>query len=299
MEGFDQLWPRQYPGNIPVRLYVATEEKSVRFNLLHRLCRTPIKYQKMCPRCGREVTADEIVRGYEYERGRYVLMEDEDFENLPLPTARQVEILGFIDLAEIDPIYYEKSYYLEPEQGAEKAYSLLRRAMSEKGRAAIAKVAIRARESLACLRVYENALLLETMFYPDEIRSVQRLGGLAIDPAPSERELAMASQLIDHLTEPFEPEKYRDHYREALAAAIAQKIQGEAAEPQPSPAPAGKVIDLMEALEASLRATARTKKGSPREDAAARSPAKARTPAGRAGNEAADQREPVETGAKQ
>lgn len=246
--------------NIPVRLYTATEEKNVRFNQLHRECRTPIKYQKVCPRCGREVAQDEIVRGYEYERNRFVIMEEQDFENLPLPTARQVEILGFVQLSEIDPIYYDKSYYLEPDQGAEKAYALLRRAMREKGRVAVAKVAIRSREALACVRVYGQALVLETMFYPDEIRSVERLAGITEEPALSEREVAMAAQLIDNLTEPFDPAKYHDEYREALLAAISRKVQGEAPAPQ-APAPAaGKVIDLMQALEASLRATARDKR---------------------------------------
>ena len=245
--------------NIPVRLYTATEEKSVRFNLLHRACRTPIKYQKVCPVCDRVVDPGEIVRGYEYDRNRYVIMEEEDFESLPLPTAKQVEILDFVELSEIDPIYYEKSYYLEPEQGAEKAYALLRRAMKEMGRVAIAKVAIRSRESLACVRVYGRALVMETMFYPDEIRSADRLAGIAEEPALGEREVAMAAQLIDNLTEPFDPGKYRDHYREALLAAIDMKIQGEALTPQAAPPAAGKVIDLMEALEASLRATVREK----------------------------------------
>lgn len=247
--------------NIPVRLYAATEEKSVRFNLLHRACRTPIKYQKVCPHCGREVSQDEIVRGYAYDRNRYVLMEEEDFENLPLPTSRQVAILDFVDLSEIDPLYYDKSYYLEPDEGAEKAYGLLRRAMREKGRVAIAKVAIRSREALACVRVYGQALVMETMYYPDEIRPAERLDGIAAEPELSEREVAMAVQLIDNLTEPFDPGKYRDHYREALLSAIEKKIQGEGLEAPAAPPAAGKVVDLMEALEASLRATAPRKQG--------------------------------------
>jgi len=243
--------------NIPVRLYAAIEEKSVRFNLLHRECRTPIKYQKICPHCGREVSQDEIVKGYPYDRGRYVILDDEDFENLPVPTARQVQILDFTDLAEIDPVYYDRTYYLEPDEGAEKPYALLRRAMVETRRVAIAKVALRSRESLACVRVYHQALVMETMYYPDEIRSIERLRGIAQEPPLSEREVAMATQLVENLTDSFDPGKYRDEYREALLALIERKVQGEAVEPAPAPPVAGKVIDLMEALEASLKATAR------------------------------------------
>ena len=196
--------------NIPVRLYTATEEKNVRFNFLHRVCRTPIKYQKVCPHCDREVAQDEIVRGYAYDRGRYVLMEEEDFENLPIQTARQVQILDFADLSEIDPVFYDKSYYLEPDEGAEKPYALLRRAMRETGRVAVAKVAIRSRESLACVRVFNQVLVMETMFYPDEIRSAERLAGIGQEPELSEREVAMATQLVENLTETFNPEKYRE-----------------------------------------------------------------------------------------
>lgn len=247
--------------NIPVRLYTATEEKSVRFNFLHQLCRTKIKYQKVCPQCDREVSQDEIVRGYAYDRGRFVVLEDEDFENLPVKTARQVEILDFADLAEIDPVFYDRSYYLEPAEGAEKPYALLRQAMKETGRVAIAKVAIRSRESLACIRVYDQALVMETMFYPDEIRSAQRLAGINETPELSEREVTMATQLVANLTEPFNPEKYRDEYRQALLEVIEKKIQGEAVEPTAPPPAAGNVIDLMEALEASLKATSKETTG--------------------------------------
>lgn len=242
--------------NIPVRLYAATESRSVHFNLLHRVCRTPVKYQKVCPHCGREVTQDEIVRGFEYERGRYVVVSDEDLENLPVETVRQVQILDFVDLAEIDPVFFDKSYYLEPDEGAQKAYALLRRAMLATGKIAVAKVAIRSKESLACVRVMGRALVMETMFYPDEIRPVEALPLIPAEPPLTDREIEMAVQLIENLSEPFRPEKYRDAYREALLERIQQKIEGEAAEPAPRVA-AGRVIDLMEALEASLRATAK------------------------------------------
>lgn len=242
--------------NIPIRLYTATESKSIRFNLLHELCHTPVKYQKICPHCNRELAQGEIVRGFEFEKGRYVILSDEDFEALPVETVRQVQILDFVDLAEIDPIYFDKTYYLEPDEGAQKPYALLRRAMLATGKIAVAKVTIRSRESLACVRVRESTLVMETMFYPDEIRSSEMLSGVTAEPSLTDRELEMAVQLIENLSEPFQPEKYRDAYRDALMERIQQKIEGESVEPA-APAPAGRVIDLMEALEASLKATAK------------------------------------------
>ena len=254
--------------NIPIRLYAATESKSLHFTLLHEPCRTPVKYRKVCPRCERELSQNEIVRGFEYEKGRYIVVTDEDLESLPVETVRQVQILEFVDLAEIDPIYFDKSYYLEPDQGAEKPYALLRRAMLEAGKIAVAKVAIRSKESLACVRVTDGVLVMETMFYPDEIRPAQRLAGVAAEPPLTQRELAMAKQLIENLSEPFRPEKYRDSYREALLERIRQKVDGGEAGPAVQP-PAGRVIDLMEALEASLKSTAR--RGAAKGGVAARS----------------------------
>lgn len=252
--------------NIPIRLYAATESKSVHFTLVHELCRTPVKYRKVCPRCERELSQEEIVRGFEFEKGRYVVVSDEDLESLAVETVRQVQILEFVDLAEIDPIYFDKSYYLEPDQGAEKPYALLRRAMLEAGKIAVAKVAIRSKESLACVRVMNGVLVMETMFYPDEIRPAQALAGVAAEPPLTGRELDMAKQLIENLSEAFRPDKYRDNYREALLERIRQKVEGGEAGPVAQP-PAGRVIDLMEALEASLRATA--KRGAAKESAAA------------------------------
>lgn len=253
--------------NIPIRLYAATESKSVQFTLLHELCRTPVKYRKVCPHCDRELTQDEIVRGFEFEKGRYVVVTSEDLESLPVETVRQVQIVEFVDLSEIDPVYFDKSYYLEPDQGAEKPYALLRRAMLEAGKIAVAKVAIRSKESLACVRAMDGVLVMETMFYPDEIRSVQGLAGVAAAPPLSGRELEMARQLIENLSEPFDPGKYRDNYREALLERIRQKVEGGETGPAAQP-PAGRVIDLMEALEASLKATAR--RGAAKEKAATR-----------------------------
>ncbi len=241
--------------NIPVRLYSATENRDIRFNSLHRECGSQIRYMKFCPNCEREVEQGELVKGYPINPGEFVVVEDEELESLPVETAKRVDILDFVSLSEIDPIYYERSYYLEPDEGAQKPYFLLRRAMLDSERVAIAKVALRQKESLACVRVYDKVLVMETMLFPDEIRQVERLAGVAAEPQLNEKELDMAIRLVDNLTEPFTPEKYQDEYRQALQELIHAKIQGDETKVAPAAAPAGRVIDLMEALEASLSAT--------------------------------------------
>ncbi len=245
--------------HIPIRVYPATENKNVRFRMLHRECKTPIRYVKWCPTCEREVAPEEIVNGYEYERGQFVVLEDEDFERLPAVESKVIDIVDFVDLAEIDPIYYDKTYYLEPGEGGAKAYALLRQAMLQTGRIAIARVAVRTRQSLAAIRVFDGTvLLMETMYWPDEIRSYHGLEGLALQPAFHENEVRMADMLVGSLTAPFDPSKYTDQYRAALHEAIRAKVEGrqvfEYREPE-----AAKVIDLMEALRASVEAAQATR----------------------------------------
>lgn len=241
---------------IPVKLYAATEKKDVKFNYLHETCKTPIRYQKVCPTCGREVGPEEIVLGYEYEKGRYVVLREEDFQSIPAATAKTVDIVDFVDLAEIDPIYFDKTYFLEPAEGGSKAYALLRRAMKDTGRIAIARVVIRSKESLAAVRAYgENALVLNTMHWPDEIRTTEGLTGIQETPNLDSREVEMAVTLVDNLTAEFRPEKYDNEYRRALFDLIRSKVEGEAVEVV-EPREAGKVVDLMDALRASIRATA-------------------------------------------
>lgn len=239
---------------IPVKLYTATESKDVRFNLLHRECHTPVQYRKWCPNCDREIAQEEIARGYEFERGRYVLVDEGDLEAIPLPQTRTLEIVGFVNLAEIDPVYFEKTYYLEPGEGGAKAYALLRRAMAETGRIAIARVVIRSKESLAALRVFgDRVLAMETMHFPDEVRSVAGLTGI-VEPELRPQELEMAVGLIESLAMPFEPERFENQYREAVLQVIQAKVAGEALE-EVEPAPQrGRVVDLMEALRASIQA---------------------------------------------
>ena len=240
--------------NVPVGLYTATEKKEVKFNYLHEKCKTPIRYEKHCPTCNVEVPPEEIVWGYEFQKGQYVILKEEDFQRLPDNNAKTIDIVDFVDLEEIDPIYFDKSYFLEPSRGGEKAYALLKRAMLETGKIAIAKVTIRSKESLAVLKVAQKVLMMETIFYPDEIRSPATLNGVQSEPALHENEVKMANNLIANLSSHFEPAKYTNRYREDLLQLIEAKISGgEVA--QTEERQTGKIIDLMEALRASIEAT--------------------------------------------
>ncbi len=238
--------------HVPVKLYAATEQKDIRFNYLHGKCKTPIRYERLCPVCDTEVPMEEIVRGYEYEKGKYVILQDGDFENLPLETTRTVQIINFVNLTEIDPVYFDRSYYLAPGDGGQKAYELLKRAMHDANKVAVAKVAIRSKESLAALRVYKDAILMETMFYPDEIRDTRLMPEIDYNVQIHENEIKMAASLVESLTETFEPRKYHNMYRRALTDLIEAKIAGEEIEAAPR-VEHGNVVDLMEALKASIR----------------------------------------------
>ncbi|MDI3299433.1 MAG: Ku protein [Bacillota bacterium] len=239
--------------SIPVRLYAAVEERSLRFRQLHRPCSTPIRYRKSCPTCGVEVPPEELARAFEVLPGRFVEVTDEEMEQLPLPTRRTVELLDFVEERAIDPVHFQRGYYLEPE-GAAKAYALLREALRRSGRAGLARLALRERERLALLRVAGDGrtLALQTLLYPDEVRSPAELaipGEVEVDP----REREMALRLVEMLAAPFDPGRYRDRSREALEALVARKAQGETLR-APAPAPATGVEELTRALEESLRA---------------------------------------------
>lgn len=197
----------------------------------------------------------DLIKGYEYEKDRYVVLKDEDLAALEQPMSRSIDILDFINLKEIDPIYYEKSYYLSPEETAQKAYRLLSQAMEESGKVALARVTMRSKQHLACLRVFEEGLVLETMHYPKEIRHMDLVWDRVL---PTETELAMARQLIDNLARPFEPEKYRDELHEQMAEMIESKVAGESFKVE-APAKGGQVVDLMEALRASIAQTEQEK----------------------------------------
>lgn len=239
--------------NIPVKMYAASEDKTIKFKYLHRECNTPLKYKRTCPTCEREVEWEEIVKGYEYQKDRFVVLSPEDFETIPLETTRTIDILDFCQLTDIDPIYFEKSYYLGPEETGKKAYNLLVSALLNTGRVAVAKVVIRSKQALAALRVYRDVLMMETMKYPDEVRSHLDIPGIDRELAAENRELALANQLVESMTAEFNPDKYSDEYRKQLLELIQSKLDGEQFTPAQAPAP-GAVADLMDSLRASLEA---------------------------------------------
>ncbi len=236
--------------SIPVKLYTATESKDISFHLLHKECGARIKQLRWCPEHERAVEMSEIARGYEYARDEHIVMTEEDFESLPLPSKQTVELQAFVKADEIDPIYYEKSYYLEPDAKGAKPFALLTQALKEKGLTGIAKIAIRNKEQLCALRNMNGTLIMETLLYPDEIREQpSEIPATAV----SDKELEMAYTLIDLLTEEFNPAKYSDEYREALMQVIQAKLEGEELEAVAAPKPA-KVVDIMSALKASVDA---------------------------------------------
>jgi DNA end-binding protein Ku len=253
--------------SIPVKLYGATESKDISFNLLHSTCGTRLKQLRWCPTDEVEVPWSETVRGYEYAKGQYVTLTDEDFEKLPLPSRHVIDLTAFVKDSEIDPVFYERTYYLEPDERAEKPYALLLGALEKKGLTALATITIRKKEQLCALRPHEGAIMLETLYYPDEVRAKPEMD---LDKAKvSEREMDMAFTLIDLLRKPFEPEEYQDHYREALAQLIEAKLEGRDVVKSP-PAREAKVLDLADALRKSVEAA---KKGGRERKAAAKSPA--------------------------
>jgi DNA end-binding protein Ku len=237
---------------IPVRVYGATEAKSLRFNQLHEPDGGRIRYKRVCSVDGEEVDYSEIVKGYEYEKDHYVTLTDEELDSLPVASAKAIEIERFVEAEEIDPIYFQKAYYLVPEGTGAKAYHLLREAMADDDKVALAKVAFRDKEHLATLRLRDNVFVLETMYWPDEIR-VPKFDVLDESVELRPQEIRMAKSLIDSLTDAFQPEEFTDEYRVALEELVQKKVQGEeityTEEAEPS-----KVVDLMEALKASVEA---------------------------------------------
>jgi DNA end-binding protein Ku len=237
---------------IPVAVYPATEEKSLKFNQLHDEDGGRIRYKRVCEKDGEEVTFEHIVKGYEVEKDRYVILTDEDFDAVPVESSRAIDIQQFVDLDEIDPIMFKKSYYLVPEETGAKAYALLRQAMSHDGRVGVAKVSFRDKEHLAALRFKDDAFVLETMYWPDEIRDAD-FGGVDVHSKVRDQELEMARQLIDSLSADWDPEAFSDAYREGLVKIVEAKMNGEEIEVVEAE-PAAKVVDLMEALKASVAA---------------------------------------------
>ncbi|MEP6973818.1 MAG: Ku protein [Actinomycetota bacterium] len=237
---------------IPVSVYPATEEKTLRFNQLHDEDGGRIRMKRTCSVDGEEVTFDHIVKGYEYEKDRYVVLTEDDFDKVPVESSRAIDIVQFVDLEEIDPIMYKKTYYLIPEETGAKAYALLREAMSQVNKVGVAKVSFRDKEHLAALRFKDDAFVLETMYWPDEIRPAD-FGGVDVDVKVRDQELDMAKTLIENLTSDWSPEEFTDEYREALLKIVEAKIAGEEIE-MVEAQPTAKVVDLMAALKASVDA---------------------------------------------
>jgi DNA end-binding protein Ku len=261
---------------IPVAVYPATEEKTLRFNQLHDEDLGRIRMKRMCEKDGELVDFDHIVKGYEYEKDRYVVLTDEDFDAVPVESSRAIDIVQFVDLEEIDPMMYKKSYYLVPEETGAKAYALLREAMSQDQKVGIAKVSFRDKEHLAALRFRDDAFVLETMYWPDEIREAD-FGGVDVDAKVRAQELEMARQLIAGLTGEWNPDEFTDQYREAMMKIVEAKINGEEIEVVAAE-PTAKVVDLMEALKASV-AAAKKQADTPASKPAKKTAARARKPA--------------------
>jgi DNA end-binding protein Ku len=242
---------------IPVKLYGATEERDVAFHQVRRSDGSRVRYKRVAEADGEEVPYSEIAKGYELPTGETVVLTDEDFAALPLASQRTVEVLQFVPLAEVDPIYFAKSYYLEPEGVGTKPYVLLRDALERSERVALVKVALRQRETLGTLRVRDGVLVLETMLWPDEVREPD-FAFLKEDIEVRPQELKMAESLIEALSGDFDPSQYTDSYREALQSVIDAKIEGHEVVEAPGDAPAGgSVVDLMAALRASVEAAKR------------------------------------------
>ena len=246
--------------SIPISLYAATENKGVTLRQVHETDGGRIQYKRYCSAEEVEVPYAEIAKGYELDDGRMVVLTDEELQGLPLATSRTIDVLEFVPLVAIDPLYFDKAYYLEPQKSAVKPYVLLRDALHKSGHVAIAKVALRQRESLAVLRVHSDVLTMSTMLWPDEVRKPD-FAFLDQDmPQVRPQELTMAGQLIDSLAEPvFEPDRYQDSYRQALEALIETKIAGEEVTTPPGAEKAAEVVDLISALQASVNAATKSK----------------------------------------
>jgi DNA end-binding protein Ku len=237
---------------IPVKLYVATHSEQPHFNLLHADCGTRIRQQLFCPRCARTVERSELRKGYEVSKDQYVLFTDEELKALEAAASPTIEIQEFVPLATVDPIYFQQSHYLGPDKGAEKAYHLLAETMRETGMGALAQHTSRGKEQLVLLRAADGGLVLHTLYYADEVRPLAEIAP-PVGAKPKAGEVDLARRLLSQLSaDAFHPERYRDHWRDRLAEAVAKKVAGEeitAAAPAPARA---RVIDLMDALRQSI-----------------------------------------------
>lgn len=244
--------------SIPVKLFTATDSQDISFKQLHAADNSPIRLIRRCAADGEDLSPDEIVKGYEYSKDRYVIVTDADIDHIPLPSKQAIELTAFVNGAEIDPLFFEKGYYVEPEEVGRKPFALLVRALTERKLLAVGKLAIRTKERLCALRPHDGSLVLETLFYADEVRTPEEAPPQV---AVSDAEMKIANALIDLLEEPFEPEKYKDEYREAMMAVITAKLEGQEYVAAPAPEAAAPQVDLMAALRASVEAAKGRKAG--------------------------------------
>ena len=250
--------------SIPVRLYSAVSEKGLKFHLLHEEDGGRIRYQRVCAKCGKEVTWDDIVKGYEYSKDHYVQFTEDELDSVDVDSVRAIDVVAFVPLEAIDPIYFNKTYYVAPEPSGLKAYRLLQEALEAEGQVGIAKVALRDKEHLATVRLKDEVFVLETMHWPDEIREPE-FEELDKKIEVRDAEVKMARQLVQQLSDEFRPEEFQDEYRVALEALVEKKVEGEeitvAAVPEEEPT---KVVDLMEALKASVEQAKKKRDAAPK-----------------------------------
>jgi DNA end-binding protein Ku len=277
---------------IGVRLYTATEEHDFRFHQVHREDGGRIRYKRVCQVCGEEVAYADIAKGYELDDGRVVVLDTEDFDKLPINTDHAIDVLEFVPVDEVDPIYFQKSYYLEPDKAATRPYVLLRTALERSGQLAVVKITIRQRETLALLRARDDVLVMHTMLWPDEVRKpdFEFLGG-EVEVRP--QELKMASSLVDSMAGSFDPADFTDDYTEAMQKVIEAKAEGAELPERPEAEESGEVIDLMTALERSVEQAKSARGGK----SAGRKPAAKKAPAAK-GSAGAERKAPAKKKAK-
>ncbi len=262
--------------NIPIALYPATRREELKFRLLRKGDLSPVNYKRVAEKDGKEVSWDQIIKGYEYEKGKYVVLKDEDFERVDLEATQTVDIQDFVDQKEIDPMFFYKPYYLEPQKGGDKAYALLRDALKDTNKVGIAKVVIKTRQYLAGVKPEDGVLALELMHFADELEDPEKLH-VPKKTELGKREMSMAKSLIDSMSSKWNPEKYKDDYREALMEVIEEKVEagGKEIEEKPKKAPKPtKVIDLVSVLQKSLEETGAKKKPAAKSRRKQKQPAK-------------------------
>lgn len=247
--------------HIPIKLFTAARPKDIRFRELHDADGSPIHQKRVCEADGKEVEWEHVAKGYEISKDRFVMIKPEELDAIEKKEPHTIDIEAFVELGEIEPIHYKQSYYVMPDKGATKPYQLLAAAMKESNKAAIARLRIRTKESVAALRVIDNAICLSTLYYADEIVPLSDFGeSLPQAKAANARELALATQIIDSLAREFDPSEYKDEYRERVLELIEKKAEGEKIEAEPAKKHHAKVVDLMAALQASLAEAERKSK---------------------------------------